>query len=313
MGRSQFRGQRSLLAGCAYPQDKSARGGLDPRLCVFRERRPRLGPTMAFPLRTPSPFWSARGLGGQPRWFYGGGGRLFFRGSVALFREDAAARLARRAATGRRARRDPPHGAPNGRRNPRPQSQGRGSARPKHERKGGHGPRRLQGASRCSEDRNRRRDRRTCWQGRPPAKRSHDEARQGKRTVRSPGPPARGPARCRYESPARRRLRCVPKSRRPGSASPAWKSRPGRKGPGADFLKRAQRTRLSLRPRPRREAMPPSWLCYEGFRVRRGEFLILRRLAPAWAYIFFAPMHIIWGDAIVAAGAAPFVSSIIAG
>ena len=81
-----------------------------------------------------------------------------FRRSVAVFREDAAARLTRRAATGRRARRDPPNGAPNGRRNPRPQSQGRGGARPKHERKGGHGPRRPQGASRCGEGRNRRRD-----------------------------------------------------------------------------------------------------------------------------------------------------------
>ena len=40
--------------------------------------------------------------------------------------------------------------------------------------------------------------------------------------------------------------------------------------------------------------------------------MILRRLAPAWAYICFARMHIIWGDAIVAAGADRFVSSIIA-
>src|SRR5947209_1995155 len=57
---------------------------LDPGLCDFRDRRRRLGSTMAFPLRTPSPFWSARGVGGQPRWFRWGGGCLFFRGSVAV-------------------------------------------------------------------------------------------------------------------------------------------------------------------------------------------------------------------------------------
>src|SRR5450631_2920296 len=101
LGRCRCRGH-SLLAGRAHPQNKSARGRLDPRFCVFRDRRPRLGPTIAFPLRTPSSFWSARGLRGQPCWFYGGGGRLFFRGSAALFRGDAAARLTRRAATDRK-------------------------------------------------------------------------------------------------------------------------------------------------------------------------------------------------------------------
>ena len=97
------------------------------------------------------------------------------------------------------------------------------------------------------------------------------------RTVRPPEPPGRGPARRRYESPARRRLRSVPKSRRPGSASPAWKSRPGRKGSGADFLKRAQRTRLILRPRPRREATPISggpMHCYGGFRFGGGSSIL---------------------------------------
>ncbi len=52
--------------------------------------------------------------------FAGVAGAYFSGGSVALFREDAAARLTRRAATGRRARRNPPHGPPNGRRNPHP-------------------------------------------------------------------------------------------------------------------------------------------------------------------------------------------------
>jgi hypothetical protein len=38
--------------------------------------------TMAFPLRTPSPFWSARGLSGQPRWFYGVAGAYFSGGQL---------------------------------------------------------------------------------------------------------------------------------------------------------------------------------------------------------------------------------------
>jgi hypothetical protein len=109
--------------------------------------------------------------------------------------------------------------------------------RPKHERKGGHGPRRPQGASRCGEPKPAPRSpnllaRSTACK----AKSRRSSPRQANGSIarttgaRSRALPLRKP---RAATPSMR-----PKSRRPGSASPAWKSRPGRKGPGADFLKR---------------------------------------------------------------------------
>jgi len=185
-----------------------------------------------------------------------GGGSLFFRGSVAFFREDATAcsidgpqpggeraeilRMVHQMADEIRAlkaRAEAGHAQSPSAKEPRPSK--------------------ASSASRCGEDRNRRRDRRTCRQGRPPATRIDDEARQGERTVRSPGPPGAVPRAAATKAP---RVDAFDPSQNPGAPGaprPLGSLAPAAKGP-VQVSEEGPANALSLRPRPRREAMPIS-------------------------------------------------------
>ena len=191
--------------------------------------------------------------------FRGGGWRLFCRGSVAVFREDAAARLLTRRAATRAASA------------PRPSEwctkwptksaalkarveavQGR-----KPKRKGGHALEGLKARLDAVKVKPVP-DRRTGWQGRRAAPRIDDEARQGERTVSSPDDRGEVPARWRYKARAATRLDRAPKIPAPRERLARLEISPRPQRVRCKFLKRASERRLSLRPRPRHEAMPIS-------------------------------------------------------